>query len=91
MSTTDVKDAVREKYAQAALRVRGSGASCCGTSPARDTSNPITSKLYDTTETDTVPEDAVLASLGCGNPTALAHPRDASTASSGTVSVSAAS
>jgi len=79
MSTTDVKDAVREKYAQAALRVRGSGASCCGTSPARDASNPITSKLYDTTETDTVPEDAVLASLGCGNPAALAQLRPGET------------
>ncbi len=79
MSTTDVKDAVREKYAQAALRVRGSGASCCGTSPARDAGNPITSKLYDTTETDAVPEDAVLASLGCGNPAALAQLRPGET------------
>ena len=75
MSTIDVKDAVREKYAQAAMSVRATGGSCCGTSSARDPSNPITSKLYDTAETDMVPEDAVLASLGCGNPTALAQLR----------------
>jgi arsenite methyltransferase len=79
VSTTDVKDAVREKYAQAALSVRGTGASCCGTSSARDPGNPITSKLYDTAETDTVPEGAVLASLGCGNPTALAQLRPGET------------
>ncbi len=73
MSTTDVRDAVREKYGQAALQVRAAGTSCCGASSASDPSNPITSKLYDTAETDTVPEEAMLASLGCGNPTALAQ------------------
>ncbi len=73
MSTIDVRDAVREKYAQAALSVRTTGASCCGASCARDPGNPITTKLYDTAETDAVPEDALLASLGCGNPTALAQ------------------
>jgi len=73
VSTTDVKDAVREKYAQAALSAGATGASCCGASSARDPGNPITSKLYDAAETDAVPEDAVLASLGCGNPTALAQ------------------
>jgi len=51
MSTVDVKDAVREKYAQAALRVGATGASCCGASSARDPGNPITSKLYDSAET----------------------------------------
>ena len=73
MSTTDVKDAVREKYAQAALRVRTAETSCCGAASARDPGNPITSKLYDTGEAASVPEGAVLASLGCGNPTALAQ------------------
>ncbi len=73
MSTTDVRDAVKEKYGQAALRVRGTGTSCCSASSASDPSNPITSKLYDNAETDAVPEEAVLASLGCGNPTALAQ------------------
>jgi arsenite methyltransferase len=73
MSSTDVKDAVREKYSQAALRVRtAEGTSCCGASSARDP-NPITSNLYDTSESAAVPEEAMLASLGCGNPTALAQ------------------
>ncbi len=73
MSSTDVRDAVKEKYGQAASRVRGTGTSCCSASSASDPSNHITSKLYDTAETDAVPEEAVLASLGCGNPTALAQ------------------
>jgi SAM-dependent methyltransferase len=72
MSNVDVKDAVREKYSQAALRVRPKGSSCCGATSARDPSNPITSNLYDTAQTGAVPEEAMLASLGCGNPTALA-------------------
>ncbi len=79
MSTTDVKDAVREKYAQAALRVRTAETSCCGAASARDPGNPITSKLYDTGEAASVPEGAVLASLGCGNPTALARLRPGET------------
>jgi arsenite methyltransferase len=62
---TDIKEAVREKYSQAALRAR----SCCG--PA--STSPITSKLYSEIETGELPETAVLASLGCGNPTALAE------------------
>ena len=73
MSTPNVKDAVREKYGQAALDVRNAKASCCGTAPACGSSDPITSNLYDTHETDAVPEEAMLASLGCGNPTALAQ------------------
>ena len=72
MSNIDVKDAVREKYSQAALRVRPAGSSCCG-SAARDPCNPITSNLYDTAQAGAVPEEAMLASLGCGNPTALAQ------------------
>jgi arsenite methyltransferase len=72
MTTTDVKAAVREKYGQAALNARGSEASCCG-SVAACSSDPITSDLYDASERDAVPEAAVTASLGCGNPTALAE------------------
>jgi arsenite methyltransferase len=64
---TDIIEVVREKYAQAALRA---GASCCGADVMANVS-PITSNLYDRTQTDTLPEAAVLASLGCGNPTAL--------------------
>jgi arsenite methyltransferase len=71
MSETDVKRAVREKYSQAALRARPAGSACCGA--ARDPANPITSNLYDAAESGAVPEEAMLASLGCGNPTALAE------------------
>ncbi len=69
MSGPDIKETVREKYGQAALRVlEGEKSGCCG--------DPITSQLYDAGETTGLPEGAVLASLGCGNPTALAalHP-----------------
>jgi SAM-dependent methyltransferase len=73
----DVTRAVREKYGAAALRVtRGEGSACCGTSPASSCgaeSDPITSRLYADTETSGLPETAVVASLGCGNPTALAR------------------
>jgi arsenite methyltransferase len=62
---TDIKEIVREKYSQAAVRA----GSCCGAKP----SDPITSNLYSDQETGALPEAAVLASLGCGNPTALAE------------------
>jgi SAM-dependent methyltransferase len=65
---TDIKEAVRQKYSQAAERV----GSCCGT-PALQGVSPITSNLYSNLETGELPEAAVLASLGCGNPTALAE------------------
>ena len=71
---TDVKEVVREKYSQAARRVRAADSGCCGPSPSCcDQGSPITSNLYDSAETAALPEDAVLASLGCGNPTALAQ------------------
>src|SRR6202140_1782702 len=70
----DIKEIVREKYGQAALRVTGGGSSCCGAAAALDgCCDPITSNLYDATQAGSVPEAAVLASLGCGNPTALAE------------------
>lgn len=73
MSTTDIKEIVKEKYGQAALRVKTGGSSCCGSAPASGLScDPITSNLYDSSQTSQIPEEAVLASLGCGNPTALA-------------------
>jgi len=72
MSQTDVKEAVRERYSQAARRV-SEGRSCCGGDAALAGSNPITSNLYDVSEEGALPEAAVLASLGCGNPTALAQ------------------
>jgi SAM-dependent methyltransferase len=72
----DVKEAVREKYGEAALRVTsGKGNACCGSSPSSCASgdDPITSNLYDELQKSELPEAAVLASLGCGNPTALAE------------------
>lgn len=76
MITTDIKDIVREKYGQAAIRVKsGGGSSCCGASACcgSDVVDPITSNLYDESQKSVIPEEAVLASLGCGNPTALAE------------------
>ncbi|MEP6714061.1 MAG: arsenite methyltransferase [Terriglobia bacterium] len=70
----EIKEIVKEKYAQAALRVNTGGSSCCGAGAALDgCCDPITSNLYDASQTGTLPEEAVLASLGCGNPTALAQ------------------
>ena len=70
--TQDVKDIVRETYANAALKVSGGGGSCCGSS-AIDGASPITSDLYDQAQAEGLPAEAMLASLGCGNPTALAQ------------------
>ncbi|MCC7156640.1 MAG: arsenite methyltransferase, partial [Bryobacterales bacterium] len=72
----NVKDIVREKYGKAALRVAsGAGKADCGGAPSSCCSggDPITSNLYDALQKDELPEKAVLASLGCGNPTALAE------------------
>jgi len=72
--STDIKEVVKEKYGQAALRVHSSGSSCCGASAATESCcDPITANLYDHSQTSQIPEDAVKASLGCGNPTALAE------------------
>ena len=74
MSNFDVRQIVKEKYGQAALRMKTGGSSCCGATAASALScDPITSNLYDSTQTGALPEEAVLASLGCGNPTALAQ------------------
>ena len=73
MSITDVQDIVREKYGEAARRVTSRDRSCCGPSATADACcDPITSNLYDAAQVTGLPEDAVLASLGCGTPTALA-------------------
>ncbi len=70
----NVKETVREKYGAAARRVKSGGSSCCGSGASSPgCADPITSNLYDANETGNVPEEAVLASLGCGNPTALAN------------------
>jgi arsenite methyltransferase len=70
---TDIKEVVREKYGEAALRVTTGGSSCCGASSATGCGDPITSNLYDKLQANEIPEEALLASLGCGNPTALAR------------------
>ncbi len=77
-----ISEIVRDKYGQAARRVLevneaagccGPLSSCCGAAPADGLTDPITSNLYVSGETDELPSAAVLASLGCGNPTALAE------------------
>src|SRR5499427_3610872 len=68
----DIKEVVRQKYGEAAFRVTTGGSSCCGASSATGCGDPITSNLYDSNQTSQIPEEALLASLGCGNPTALA-------------------
>src|SRR6202521_4224530 len=69
----NIKEVVKEKYGQAALRVTSGGSSCCGATPASGLScDPITSNLYDESQAQQIPTEALLASLGCGNPTALA-------------------
>ncbi|OJX03606.1 MAG: arsenite S-adenosylmethyltransferase [Burkholderiales bacterium 70-64] len=88
MARVDIRQVVKEKYGEAARRVINIGAapSCCGstaTAPATSCcatgplagSDPITRDLYDSVQTCDLPEAAVLASLGCGNPTALAELR----------------
>ncbi len=73
METPNIKEVVKEKYGEAALRVHMGGSSCCGAAPASDsTCDPITSNLYYEAQKEQIPEAAVQASLGCGNPTALA-------------------
>lgn len=73
MDPTDVKEVVRDKYSEAARRVTSGAASCCGPTSKASQCDPITSNLYDNAEKDALPDTAVLASLGCGNPTALAQ------------------
>ena len=71
MSTDNIREVVKEKYGEAALRARSEGAACCGPAgcSGRD---PITANLYSDRESGEVPELALAASLGCGNPSALA-------------------
>lgn len=69
----EIKEVVKEKYGQAALRVNSGGSSCCGGAAATDCCDPITSNLYDSAQEGEVPDTAMRASLGCGNPTALAE------------------
>src|SRR2546428_11892140 len=71
--SANIRDVVKEKYGEAALRVVNQGSSCCGASCGCGAGpDPITSDLYDRSQLVQIPEEAFKASLGCGNPTALA-------------------
>jgi len=74
MDAPDLKDIVRQKYGKAALDAASGSGQCCGRGSARESScDPITSNLYDSAQEEDVPDAAINASLGCGNPTALAE------------------
>jgi SAM-dependent methyltransferase len=79
VQSSDLKVVVRQKYGEAARRAAvGQKSSCCDTTTCcggAHASDPITSNLYDAAQTDSLPDAAVRASLGCGNPTALAELR----------------
>jgi arsenite methyltransferase len=69
----EIKEIVKDKYGQAALRVAEGGSTCCGSEAlSNGCCDPVTSNLYEAGEITGLPENAVRASLGCGNPTALA-------------------
>ena len=71
--TADIKEVVKQKYGEAALRVKTGGSSCCGAAASTCGCDPITTNLYDASQAGQIPEEALLASLGCGNPTLLAE------------------
>jgi arsenite methyltransferase len=75
LESKDITSVVKEKYGQAATRAASGAAASCGTSASSSCcgGDPITANLYDSAQTADVPEAAMLASLGCGNPTALAQ------------------
>src|SRR5581483_1677004 len=75
-STTSVQEQIKEKYGSAARAVAGSDSlqACCD--PGLRCCDPITTNLYNAGQKGSIPEKAVLASLGCGNPTALAELRE---------------
>ena len=85
MSRQDLKDTIQQTYGKTALWVRESGSGCCsgsicGEDDALTTrSDPITANLYSDAETAGLPAEALLASLGCGNPTALAQLQEGET------------
>ncbi|HYL10910.1 MAG TPA: arsenite methyltransferase [Candidatus Acidoferrales bacterium] len=79
MNEQNLQDVVKQKYGQAAQRVAQGGSPCCGGAAEATGCDPITANLYDETEKAALPADAVTASLGCGNPTALAQIRPGET------------
>jgi arsenite methyltransferase len=75
MADTDIKDAIKTKYGEAAKQVSAGGRACCGAGTGLSACDPITANLYDVSQMSTLPAEAVAASFGCGNPTALAELR----------------
>ncbi len=73
MSEPNIQEAVKQKYGEAAKRAAGGGTASCGGGAELNCCDPITKDLYNDAERATLPEKAVAASLGCGNPTALAQ------------------
>ena len=73
MSGQGIKEAVLEKYSAAARAVKQGGRGSCGGGASGCCGDPVSANLYSSAETAALPENAVLASLGCGNPTALAQ------------------
>src|SRR5690348_980915 len=72
MSEGNIQEAVKQKYGQAAKQVVAGGSACCGGGAELSGCDPITRNLYDEAQKSALPAEAVAASLGCGNPTALA-------------------
>ena len=72
MSDANIQEAVKQKYGEAAKQVAAGGTACCGGGAELSGCDPITRNLYDEAQKSGLPAEAVAASLGCGNPTALA-------------------
>src|SRR6266705_7084306 len=72
MNHEDIKQAVRQRYGEAALQATAGTSSCCSKN-SKSGCDPITADLYSKDETDSLPAEAISASFGCGNPTALAQ------------------
>ena len=72
MTDPNFREAVKQKYGEAATRAATGGTACCGGGASLSGCDPITKNLYDDAEKASLPDKAVAASLGCGNPTALA-------------------
>ncbi len=73
MSDQNIEEIVKQKYGAAAKQAAAGGVDSCGGGSELSGCDPITSDLYDSTQIAGLPEKAVAASLGCGNPTALAQ------------------
>lgn len=73
MNEPNIQEAVKQKYGEAAKRAASGGTACCGGGASINGCDPVTKDLYSEAEKGDLPEKAVAASLGCGNPTALAQ------------------